>query len=109
MGKKLTPEEIAALMSDDINDNNGLKPGQSFLEGAGVHTRSDDYVSTGGSYYIPEQYKSKKPIMEVVNHGGFPVMDSKPIAPVIHTPQPPTPQVPKPAPNFGYQPRTLSI
>lgn len=103
--ESFTPEQIAALMTDDISDNNGLKEGLSFIEGLNESRRvrrepSELELST--PYQLPASYK---PTM--VKHTK-PIIEHKTPTP---TPTPPPQKAEPPAakPTFGEGNRSLAI
>ena len=92
-GKSLTPEDIAALMGDDLQENNGLKPGLHFSEALNNDKGPKfDSAEAYRSYVLPI-IKSKKTVTE----SWYP-------EPVQANPTPRPAPPPKPIPTVSSKP-----
>lgn len=56
--KALTPKQIADMMSDNINDNNGLTENLTFSESL-VFNKKSEKDEQPSFYKIPEKYRSE--------------------------------------------------
>lgn len=103
-GKSLTPEDIAALMGDDLQENNGLKPGVHFSESLTHETPKFDYTEVYRSYVLPN-IKPKKAVTE----SWYPEPVSAPTPKPIPAPKPIPVLKVSPKPVFGETERKLEL